>query len=65
MRAEAVPDLPAVSEFVSGYEVSAWYGMGAPTGTPPEVIDKINKDNTEAFQQSRRERKKVEMRLHI
>jgi tripartite-type tricarboxylate transporter receptor subunit TctC len=44
MRAEALPDVPAVGEFVSGYEVSAWYGMGAPTGTPPEVIDKINKE---------------------
>ena len=44
MRAEALPDLPGVGEFVSGYEVSAWYGMGAPTGTPPEVIDKINKE---------------------
>jgi len=44
MRAEALPDVPAVGEFVSGYEVSAWYGMGTPTGTPPEVIDKINKE---------------------
>jgi tripartite-type tricarboxylate transporter receptor subunit TctC len=44
MRAEALPDVPAVGEFVSGYEVSAWYGMGAPTGTPPEAIDKINKE---------------------
>src|SRR5438094_6796252 len=43
-RAEALPDVPAVGEFVSGYEVSAWYGMGAPTGTSPEVIDKINKE---------------------
>jgi tripartite-type tricarboxylate transporter receptor subunit TctC len=38
------PDVPAVGEFVSGYEVSAWYGMGAPTGTAPEVIHKINKE---------------------
>jgi len=44
MRAKALPDIPAIGEFVSGYEVSAWYGMGAPTGTPPEVIDKINKE---------------------
>jgi tripartite-type tricarboxylate transporter receptor subunit TctC len=44
MRAEALQDVPAVSEFVSGYEVSAWYGMGARTGTPSEVIDKINKE---------------------
>ena len=43
-RSEALPDLPAVGEFVPGYEVSAWYGVGAPKGTPAEVIDKINKE---------------------
>ena len=40
MRSEALPDLPAIGEFVPGYEVSAWYGVGAPKGTPAEVIDK-------------------------
>jgi len=44
MRAEVLPDVPAVGEFVPGYEVSAWYGMGAPSGTRAEVIDKINKE---------------------
>jgi tripartite-type tricarboxylate transporter receptor subunit TctC len=44
MRSEALPDLPAVGEFVPGYEVSAWYGVGAPKGTPAGVIDKINKE---------------------
>jgi tripartite-type tricarboxylate transporter receptor subunit TctC len=44
MRSEALPDLPTVGEFVPGYEVSAWYGVGAPKGTPAEVIDKINKE---------------------
>ena len=29
---------------VPGYEVSAWYGVGAPKGTPAEVIDKLNKE---------------------
>ncbi len=43
-RAEALPDVPSVGEFVPGYEVSAWYGLGAPKGTPAEVIDKINKE---------------------
>ena len=33
-RAEALPDIPTVSDFVPGYEVSAWYGMGAPKNTP-------------------------------
>src|SRR5262245_35117384 len=42
MRAEAIPDVPALGEFVPGYEVSAWYGIGAPNGTPAEVIDKLN-----------------------
>ena len=44
MRSEALPDVPAVGEFVPGYEVSAWYGVGAPKGTPAEIIDKINKE---------------------
>ena len=42
MRSEALPDVPTVGEFVPGYEVSAWYGVGAPKGTPAEVIDKLN-----------------------
>src|SRR5438094_3053793 len=44
MRAEALPDVPSVGEFVTGYEVSAWYGVGVPMGTPVDVIDKLNKE---------------------
>src|SRR6266478_4486828 len=44
MRAEALPDVPSVGEFVPGYEISAWYGVGAPKGTPAEVIDKLNRE---------------------
>jgi tripartite-type tricarboxylate transporter receptor subunit TctC len=44
-RSETVPDLPTVGEFVPGYEVSALYGIGAPKGTPAEVIDTINKES--------------------
>jgi len=47
MRSEALPDLPTVSEFVPGYEISAWYGAGAPKGTPTEVIDKLNREINE------------------
>jgi tripartite-type tricarboxylate transporter receptor subunit TctC len=43
-RLEALPDVPAASEFVPGYEVNAWYGVGAPKGTPAEIIDKLNKE---------------------
>ena len=44
MRSEALPDIPTVGEFVPGYEVSAWYGVGAPKGTPNKVIDKLNNE---------------------
>ena len=43
-RSPALPDVPTVGEFVSGYEVSAWYGLCARAGTPADVIDKINKE---------------------
>ena len=42
-RLVALPDVAAGAESVPGYEVSAWYGVGAPKGTPAEVVDKINK----------------------
>ena len=43
-RSEVLPDLPTVGEFVPGYEISAWFGVGAPQGTPAEIIDKLNKE---------------------
>ena len=43
MRAAAAPDLPAIAEFVAGYEVSSWYGIGAPRNTPADVVDTLNK----------------------
>jgi tripartite-type tricarboxylate transporter receptor subunit TctC len=44
MRSDAVPELPTVDEFVPGYEISTWYGVGAPKGTPADIIDKIGKE---------------------
>jgi tripartite-type tricarboxylate transporter receptor subunit TctC len=43
-RSQALPEVPTVGEFVPGYEVSTWYGAGAPIRTPAQVIDKINKE---------------------
>lgn len=43
-RAEVVPDLPPVGDFVPGYETSQWYGMCAPAKTPAEIIGKLNKE---------------------
>ena len=41
-RSEALPDTPAVSEFVPGYEATTWYGFGAPKGTSAAIIEKLN-----------------------
>jgi tripartite-type tricarboxylate transporter receptor subunit TctC len=42
-RSAELPDVPSISEFVSGYEASAFYGLNAAKGTPPEIVDKLNK----------------------
>jgi tripartite-type tricarboxylate transporter receptor subunit TctC len=43
-RSEALPDLPTVSDFVPGYEVSTWAGIAAPRGTPPDIIERLNRE---------------------
>ena len=43
-RSELLPDVPTVGDFVSGYDVSAWLGIGAPVGTPVEIVDLLNKE---------------------
>jgi len=48
-RSQALPALPTVREFVPGYEVNAWYGVGAPKGTPADAIDKINREISAAL----------------
>ncbi len=43
-RAELLPELPTVGDFVPGYETSQWYGIGAPANTPAEIVDKLNRE---------------------
>jgi tripartite-type tricarboxylate transporter receptor subunit TctC len=45
-RAEALPDVPTVGEFVPGYEAGDWLGVGAPKDTPAEIVDRLNKEIT-------------------
>jgi len=42
-RSQALPDVPTAGEFVTGYEASSWFGVGAPRNTPAEVVDRLNK----------------------
>jgi tripartite-type tricarboxylate transporter receptor subunit TctC len=48
-RSEALPDLPTVSDFLPGYESSAWYGIGAPKNTPVEIVERISKEISAAL----------------
>ncbi|MBO0718894.1 MAG: tripartite tricarboxylate transporter substrate binding protein [Rhizobiales bacterium] len=43
-RSPVLPDVPALAEFIPGYEASAWYGVSAPRNTPEAVIGKLNKE---------------------
>ena len=43
-RSEVLPELPTVAEFVPRYDTSFWTGIGAPRNTPPEIIQKLNRE---------------------
>jgi tripartite-type tricarboxylate transporter receptor subunit TctC len=43
-RAEALPDLPTMSEFLPGFEANGWQGIGVPKNTAADIIDKLNRE---------------------
>jgi len=43
-RADVLPGIPTVGEFLPGYEASGWFGVGAPRNTPAEIIDRLNNE---------------------
>jgi tripartite-type tricarboxylate transporter receptor subunit TctC len=60
-RWDGLPDLPAVAEFVPGYEASSWFGFGAPKNTPADVIDMLNSSINEALADPAMKRKLTEL----
>jgi tripartite-type tricarboxylate transporter receptor subunit TctC len=48
-RAEALPNVPTVAEFVPGYEASNWWGIAAPKNTPVAIVNKLNQEINAAF----------------
>ena len=42
-RQDLLPDVPAMAEFLPGYEASGWYGIAAPKATPPDIVEALNK----------------------
>jgi tripartite-type tricarboxylate transporter receptor subunit TctC len=43
-RSDVLPDVPSVSEFLPGFDAAVYYGIGAPKNTPPEIVDRLNKE---------------------
>jgi tripartite-type tricarboxylate transporter receptor subunit TctC len=51
-RSPALADIPALGEFVPGYESSGWYGLGAPRNTPASIVEKLNSEINAALADS-------------
>ncbi len=43
-RSDTLPDIPTVGDFLPGFEASPFYGVGAPKNTPPEIVERLNKE---------------------
>jgi tripartite-type tricarboxylate transporter receptor subunit TctC len=43
-RSDVLPELPAVADFLPGFEASTWFGVGVPRNTPAEIVDRLNKE---------------------
>src|SRR5262245_9823592 len=48
-RADELPNVPTMAEFVPGYEASTFQGIGAPRGTPADIVEKLNAEINAAF----------------
>ena len=42
-RSHVLPDIPTLGDYLPGYELGSWYGLGAPRGTPAAAIDRLNR----------------------
>src|SRR5438874_551001 len=60
-RAAVLPDVPAMAEFLPGYEASIYVGIAAPRGTPDEIVEGLNKTINLAFADARMTRRIVEL----
>jgi len=60
-RQELLPEVPAVAEYLPGYEASGWYGIVVPKGTPADIVDVLNKAINAAFTDPAMKRRFVDL----
>jgi tripartite-type tricarboxylate transporter receptor subunit TctC len=60
-RSEALPNVPALGEFLPAYEASTWNGVGAPKGTPHEIVEKLNREINAALDDSKMKARLAEL----
>jgi tripartite-type tricarboxylate transporter receptor subunit TctC len=61
MRLDVLPNVPTVGDFLPGYEASGWQGVGAPKNTPPEIVEKLNKEINTALADPRMKARLAEL----
>jgi len=64
-RSVMAPDLPTIAETLPGYEIVTWYGILAPTGTPPAIINRLNAEILKVSQMPDIKQKLLDMGLDI
>lgn len=64
-RSAMAPEVPTVAETLPGFEITTWYGVLAPTGTPPDIIAKLNSEMVKASQHPEVKRKLAEMGVDV
>jgi tripartite-type tricarboxylate transporter receptor subunit TctC len=60
-RAPALPNVPTIGEFVPGYEVTTYWGVGAPINTPAEIVERLNKEIVASINDQRLNSRIVEL----
>jgi tripartite-type tricarboxylate transporter receptor subunit TctC len=60
-RQEVLPEVPAMAEFLPGFEAAGWYGIAAPKNTPADVIELLNKRINEALRDPEIKRRLAEL----
>lgn len=60
-RESSFPNVPTVGDTVSGYEATAWFGVGMPRGTPPDIVNKMNAAINKAISQPKTKERLAEL----